>query len=120
MCVMAPRVHHVAARQRTRRAAGIAMARRRKNFIVQPYMVGCVASKLRKCYVDVGFRRGECGGRCGAYWNSETTAAGCVGDCAAVGVCGVCGVCALVGSAGSGAVGLDGKADGALGGTLVW
>jgi hypothetical protein len=35
---MAPRVHQLAARQKTRRTAGIEIARRRKTFIFPPYM----------------------------------------------------------------------------------
>ena len=56
MCVMAPRVHQVAARQKTRRAAGIEIASRRKNFIVPPYMLGCVGQgpeRVRQCRIQV-------------------------------------------------------------------
>jgi hypothetical protein len=44
---MAPRVHQVAARQKTRRAAGIEIASRRKTFIVPPYMLGCGGPRPR-------------------------------------------------------------------------
>jgi hypothetical protein len=45
---MEPRVHRVAARQRARRTAGMVMARRRKTFMVPPYMFRGIASKTPK------------------------------------------------------------------------
>jgi hypothetical protein len=51
ICDIEPRVHQAATKQRTRRAVGIAIERRRKNFIVPPYMLCGVASKATE---DVG------------------------------------------------------------------